>query len=129
MKTLTKKDIQDVEDRKTQMVDVPEWGGKVFVKTLSGSERDKIESRIYQESKDKGAASDIRAMLVVAAAVDGAGKKLFDESDIKWLSEKSAIALDRVADVARVLAGMMIDSIDDAEKNLGAAQSDDLSSG
>lgn len=129
MKTLTKKDIQDVEDRKTQMVDVPEWGGKVFVKTLSGSERDKIESRIYQESKDKGAASDIRAMLVVAAAVDGAGKKLFDESDIKWLSEKSAIALDRVADVARVLAGMMIDSIDDAEKNLGAVQSDDLSSG
>ena len=128
MKTLTKKDIQSVEDRKTQMVDVPEWGGIVFVKTLSGSERDKIESRIWQEAKDKGVASDVRAMFVVAAAVDGAGKKLFDDSDIKWLSEKSAIALDRVADAVRKLAGMMVDSIDDAEKNLETVQSEDSTS-
>lgn len=128
MKTLTKKDIQDADDRKTQMVDVPEWGGVVFVKTLSGSERDRIESRIYQESKGGGVVVDIRAMLVAAAAVDGAGKKVFEESDIGWLSEKSAIALDRVADVARMLAGMAIDSIDDAEKNLGAAQKDDSTS-
>ena len=129
MKVLTKKDIKDAEDKKTEKIDVPEWGGIVFVRTLTGRERDIIESSIYQASKDNRTSDDVRARLVASAAVDGDGKRLFTEKDISWLNEKSAVALNRVADAARRLAGMMPESISDSEKNLETVQSEDSTSG
>lgn len=112
---LSKSAIFGANDLKTQDVDVPEWGGTVRVKALTGIERDQFESNILdQNGKDvKVNMANARARLVSMAVIDGAGEPLFAESDIAMLGTKSAAALDRVYGVAAKLAG--IDKEDMAE--------------
>ena len=60
-----------------------------------------------------------------AYLTDEEGNRLFTEEDVEWLGMKSAIALNRVADVARKLSGMAIGGEVEAEKNLGEGQTED----
>jgi hypothetical protein len=128
MAILTKEEIKKRDDVKRELVKVPEWGGEVYVKRLSGSERDWLESKIYQTSQEKGYITDVRSALVAMATVDKAGNQLFSEEDVDWLGEKSALALDRIADVARRLSGMAVGALGEAEKNLGEGQTEGLAS-
>jgi len=125
---LTKDIIKKVDDIKIQEVDVPEWGGSVRVKGINGNERDWIESTIYRTSQEKGYVIDVRSALVAMSVVDEEGNRVFTEEDIEWLGEKSAIALNRIADVARKMSGMGVGGEVEAEKNLGEGQSEDFTS-
>lgn len=81
-------------------VDVPEWGGHVFVKVMSGAERDTWEvSATNALSNPKNV--NIRATLCAITVCDESGKRLFSDTDAAKLGEKSALALDRVFEVAR----------------------------
>lgn len=122
---LTKDNIMNADDIETLPVDVPEWGGSVIVKSLSGNERDWIESKIYQSSQEKGYVVDIRAALVAMSVIDESGNRVFTEEDVEWLGKKSAIALNRIADVARKMSGMAVGAEEEAEKNLEEGQSED----
>ena len=46
-KYLCRETILNANDIKTEEVNVPEWGGVVLVKSLTGSEKDKYEQSIY----------------------------------------------------------------------------------
>ncbi len=93
--TLTRDDILAVPDLKSEVVDVPEWGGSVIVATMSGEARDRFESSVL--GKDgKVNTANIRAKLAASTIVDESGKLLFNESDIEMLGRKSCAALDRV---------------------------------
>ena len=48
-KFLTRNEILAVDDLQTQKVDVPEWGGSVYVRGLTGSERDALEASIVKQ--------------------------------------------------------------------------------
>ncbi len=122
---LTKDIIKKVDDMKTQVVDVPEWGGYVIVKGISGNERDWIESKIYQASQEEYYDIDIRAALVAMSVVDENGGRVFEKEDVEWLGMKSAIALNRAAEVARKMSGMAVGGEEEAEKNLKEDQSED----
>ena len=61
--------------------------------------------------------------------VDDQGNRIFSNAEIDALGKKSSIALDRVFDVAQELNGIGSDTIKDLEKNSGAIQPDNLSSG
>ena len=49
MPILNKAAILAAEDLKTETVAVPEWGGEVRVRTLTGTERDAFESGLVAE--------------------------------------------------------------------------------
>jgi len=51
--TLNKEQILRADDLKTEEVDVPEWGGSVRVRVLTGTERDAFESSIYDSCVTK----------------------------------------------------------------------------
>ena len=46
MTILTRDQILQANDLVTETVEVPEWGGSVFVKSLTGVERDQFEAAI-----------------------------------------------------------------------------------
>jgi hypothetical protein len=104
---------------RTEKVAVPEWGGDVIVREMSGRERDAFEATFVD---DKGRRRDdamhnIRARLVAAVCVDDKGQTLFYPSDVELLADLSAAALDRVFTVARQLSGFTERDIDDLAKN------------
>lgn len=122
---LSRDDILKSEDLETREVDVPEWGGTVLVRGLTGHERNRYEASVTQQRGKHTVTvlDDITAKLVAACIVDADGKRLFTEGDIGALSEKSGAALQRVADVALELSGMTSTSDEDAEENSEAAPS------
>ena len=118
--------ILAAQDAVTEQVDVPEWGGAVLVKAMSGEQRDAFEKSILKDKADpsKGVEMrDFRARFAARVIVDAKGTRLFTDEDVKALSRKSAKALDRVYDAGARLAGLRKE---DAERLAGNsdAQSD-----
>ena len=123
---LSRDAILGAADFVTADVPVPEWGGTVRVKGLTGRERDAYEASIIS---GKGKNRDVnlrnaRAKLVVVAVIDDAGSRVFDDADVVALGQKSALALQRVFDKAAELAGLDDEAIENLTAELGNDQSD-----
>jgi len=124
---LSKDAILAANDLQYEDVHVPEWGGTVRVRALTGAERDAFEAKMA-EARQKGMAlgaalHNFRAKLVVRCIVDEQGKRLFSDDDAKALGTKSGAVLDRLFDVARRLSGMNEDAVEEAAKNSVTGQS------
>jgi hypothetical protein len=106
--SLTKDDILKAQDLKTETVHVPEWGGDVTVRGMTGAERDKFEASIVtSKGKDRAVNMvNIRAKLASLTICDEQGKRLFSEADVEKLSAKSAAVLQRIFIVAQKLSGI-----------------------
>lgn len=121
MKMLTKEEIISVVDITTEVVEVPEWGGAVAVREMTGLERDAFEQsmvKIGADGKREADLSNMRAKLCAACIVDQVtGDRLFTDADLQQLANKSAVALDRVFRKAQEINGMAADSVEDAAKN------------
>lgn len=108
MALLSKDQILAAEDLVTEDVEVPEWGGTVRVRMMTGAERDSFEDSLTQ-TKGKNVKTNLanlRARLVARTVVDEDGKRLFTDAEAGVLGQKSAAALDRVFEAARKLNGM-----------------------
>lgn len=129
MKFLSKADILEVSDLETETVEVPEWGGQVIVRSLSGEERDAWEEGLLVERKKNGKTTreanlkNIRAKLVAISTVDQDGNRLFTDYDVQALGKKSASALQRIFKVAQRLSGLSDEEVDDLADDLGNDQS------
>jgi hypothetical protein len=112
---LSKESILAAQDVVTELVDVPEWGGAVRVRGLTGSERDAFEGEVIQRNgRDvKTNTRNMRARLVVLSVVDEQGKRLFGFPDIEALGTKSARALDRIFSVAMRLSGLRDEDVEE----------------
>jgi hypothetical protein len=119
MARLTRDQILTISDIKTEEVSVPEWGGSVLVRGMTGAQRDEFESQIVEVCGRKQIMhrEDVRARIVALSVVDDAGQRVFSEEDIHKLSQKSAAALERVFDVARRLSGLSAEDVEELSKN------------
>lgn len=127
MTLLTREQILEADDLKSEVVPVPEWKGSVRVRTMPGTVRDAYE---VEASRDRDAAvANMRAGLVARCIVNELGVQLFTARDIEALGKKSGVALDRVARVAQRLNRMSDKDIEElkgnSEPSRGAAQSSD----
>lgn len=113
--TLTRDAILGVQDLKTERVPVPEWGGDIYVRGMSGAERDAFEQSLMVG--DKFTPDNVRARLAARCICDEKGERLFSDADIVVLGAKNAAALDRVYDVAQRLSGIGKKDLDAAIKN------------
>lgn len=130
MALLSKDQIFTAQDLKTVDVSVPEWGGDVRVRTLTGAERDQYEADSIKTSKGKREVnlSNLRARLVAMCAVDEAGQPLFERGDVLKLGQKSAAALERVFEAAATLNGMSDEDVEELSGNSGGGQSESFTS-
>ena len=76
MSVLSRDAIKMANDVRLDTVEVPEWGGSVCIKTLSGTERDAFEEG-YSEQKMK----NFRARFLVLTLCDEAGERLYEDSE------------------------------------------------
>lgn len=109
---LTRDQILAADDLKRQAVAVPEWGGDVYVRMLTGGERDAFE--VSAELKDR---KNIRAKLLSLTVCDEAGVRLFTDADILALTGKSAAALERLFEAAMKLNRIGAKDVEELEKN------------
>ena len=125
---LTKAQIIASDDLPKELVNVPEWGGEVYVRTLTAKERDDYEAGFVVQQGGTVKSIDlanVRARLVAMTLVDESGKRMFNDMEVFDLGRKSAVALSRVYEVAKRLSG--ISQTDEAEmtKNSVAGESGD----
>ena len=109
---LSKQAILDVQDLKREEVQIPEWGGSVFVRMMTAGERDRFEAE-FQAAKD--GMKDLRAKLAQLVVTDAEGIALFTADEVAKLSAKSAAALDRIFTVAIRLNKIGQQDIEDLE--------------
>jgi hypothetical protein len=124
MALLKRKDVVSVSDIKTETVSVPEWGGEVLVRGLTGEQRNQFEMSVLDSQTKAVNLDQITAKLVAASVVDESGKQLFDQpGDVEMLGGKSAVALYRVGTVAQRLSGLTKEDVDELLKNSGSGPS------
>jgi len=116
---LDKKTILNADDLPREKVSVPQWGGDVFVRTLTGAERDAFEQSCVS---NKGKSKDInlvniRARLCVLCICEENGMRLFNAKDVEALGKKSAAALDLLFSVAQRLNGLGNEDVEDLVGN------------
>jgi len=126
--SLTRQEVLAADDLPRQEVQVPEWGGTVFVRVLSGTERDAFEQSVAGPRGGAMNLANVRARLVVLCATDASGERLFTDKDVVELGKKSAVALDRVFLAAQKLNGMTDADVEEMAENSGTDQSDDSTS-
>lgn len=116
---LSKESILAVNDIVIEKCEVQEWGGFVFVKTLSARVKEQ-----WEQDRLKGRGNDtdvnlvnVRASLAAATMCDEAGTLLFSAEDVAALNEKSVKALDRVFETAVKLNRISTKDVEDLTKN------------
>jgi len=128
VRMLDKNSIINAMDLERQSMEVPEWGGTVFIRGMTGAERAEFDgaitsarSRVTAGSGDK-AAFDIevhvhkmRIQVCAWCLVDSNGKRLFQDREIAQLGLKSDAALQRIYDKAIAMSGLSPEAEEEAE--------------
>lgn len=141
---LTRELVLNADDLATEDCEVPEWGGVVLVRALTGVERDKYESDIFAAGQAKTTKivngkvvqdapeynlQNLRAKLCSKTMIDADGQRLFSDRDVEILGTKSAAALDRVFSVAQRLSRLSKEDVkeltDQLSKDLSVASGSD----
>lgn len=110
MTLLSREAILAAADLPRELLEVPEWGGSVWVGTMSGLARDEFEQAI----RDGG---NGRALVASFCIQDEQGNRLFSAADAEALGAKSAIALTRVVRASLKLNKLGDLAIEDAKGN------------
>lgn len=97
-------------------IEIPELGGKVFLRVISSRERDQLESEISSGAKS-GNLTNIRAKLVVRSIADESGKRLFSDADVDAVGEMPAPLVGTLFDACARHNGMTAGAVEDARKN------------
>lgn len=118
MPGLTASQILAANDTKIEAVDVPEWGGTVYVRVLRGTDRDRFEEWVNKE-KDKS----VRCRFLVSALCDDKGSLLFTPDQVASLNEKSGDVLSRVFERAWDINYLSPKAVDELGKDSPSDQS------
>lgn len=131
--SLSKEQIMGQPEKACIEIEVPEWGGTVFIRQLAGWERDVLEMKALDQKTLKPTVNSMngfRGLQCCYFLSDSEGNRLFpaDEGFYK-LAQKSAAALDRIVDAGRRYNRMDDEGVKDAEKNSVSVESADSGSG
>ena len=112
-------DILGIEDLPTTAVEVPEWDMTLYVRSMTGAERDQYEVGLM-DTKDlplKDKLKNMRAKLVVLTTVDESGVRIFNDNDVDAVGKKSAKALNRLVDASQKLNALTDDEVAEEKEN------------
>lgn len=126
---LSRDAILSASDSKVEPLAVPEWGGTVYIRTITGGERDGVE---YALSKDPATGryrqDNFRAYFAMLVLCDESGSRLFKLQDIPALAKKNGAALERVVEAALKLNRFSEDDVEEMTKNSSSIQDEDSGS-
>jgi hypothetical protein len=131
MAVLDRAAILGAKDLVAEPLEVPQWGGTVYLRPLSGTQRGQLEYRsdYRRTGNPEKNYSMLRALLCSLVLSDQQGSLLFTEADIDALNEKSAAALDLIFDTAQRKNGITKKDVEALTKNSNASPSVEHGSG
>lgn len=111
MALLTREEIFAIDDLRGEVMDVPEWGGEVRIRSLSFAA---AHGMFKEEVKD----FDPRLRLIAACLVDDANAPIFSAEDLAALGGKDAEVIARIWKKCVEINGMTLktDATPDAPK-------------
>lgn len=114
--TLTAANILAASDLVIEAIELPEWGGRAFIREMSGFERDTWE--VYA-SKEIGKAGrvNMRAKLATFCLCDATGHRLFEDNQAPELAKKSSAVLDRIYEKAIAVNKLSPEEVKQVEGN------------
>lgn len=109
--------ILAIEDIPTETITVPQWGNiSLQIRGMSGKDRSGLMKSAL-DSNNELDFSKLYPLLIIATAHDPeTGERVFSDSDLNAINEKSGAALELVGKVAARLSGMDKESSDDMGK-------------
>lgn len=104
--------LEKLKQRERIEVSIPEWGEKVFVRSLTATEISEI-SKVTKDSKDE---MSFMLQLVIRSTVDADGNQLMHEEDLEDLKANGGLVLLLTAPTVK-LNHLNSEKVDDAKKN------------
>jgi hypothetical protein len=118
--SLTREQILSNKSFRSKTIEIPEWGGEVRLKAMSGADREAMESVVYE---DVGGKLQIKkgvsymAEMLLRTWCDDDGNLLFKPDEINLIQEKDSVILARIFKVAAEVNGLSGDEEKVIEKN------------
>ena len=127
MALLTKQQIIEADDLETVEVEVPQWGGSVLVRALTGKQRGQFTSMLVEQRAGGRTLrlQDVQVLLCGLSIVDEHGKRMFSDAEMSVLGGKSAAALQRVFEVAQRISGLSEEDVNELSGNSSETPSGD----
>ncbi len=125
-KILSKQDLVQARDQVLEPVEVPEWGGRVYMRSISARERGQIEAAAaqFQKGKNDSYVRTFSMRLVALSLCDEKGNRLLEENEFELLAQRNAAVIGRLSKVALRLSGFSKEDMEELEKNSSKAEAD-----
>jgi hypothetical protein len=115
---LDRKSILAADDVRKEKVAVPEWKGDVFLRVLTGTDRDRFEES-YADQKMKA----FRIRFLLLALCDEDGERLFNDDESDILGKKSSVVINRLFEAGWKLNAFTQEAVDALGEDSESAQS------
>lgn len=128
-KVLTGDDLLTATQLPQESIVFPGFG-KVFVRGMTGKQRDQWESSLMRgRGQDRRPHTEnARARLAVRCLVNEKGERLYQDADAERLGNIRVDYLQKIFEVAQRLSGVTDEDIDDLGKSSGTVDGDGSSS-
>lgn len=121
---LNREMILKAQDLGRELVNVPEWGGEVYVRGFTAWEKEEVEMRSLAmvdvatgQIKDASQMAGLRVWIVARCVVDSDGNRIFTDADMEALQEKNEDAIRRLAEMPAEMSKIKNKTVEEAEKN------------
>lgn len=111
MRILSANEILEADDIQYEIVDVPEWGGAVRLKTMDTA------TAMAFGAASEGEKAQLLPRMLALSAVDEGGELLFSEAAVEKLARRSFRALNRLQDAMMEINGLKEMAAAEASKN------------
>ncbi|MGE4297039.1 MAG: hypothetical protein AB7E47_03330 [Desulfovibrionaceae bacterium] len=111
-----KQAILNVDDLPREAVEVKAWGVTVYLRPMTGTERDAYEAVVFKTDGTMKR-EDMRAELLVRCLVDASGNRLFGDDEVAALGGKNSAVLCPLFLKAQRINGIGVGSDEEMEKN------------
>lgn len=111
-------EILNRDDFTFEELEVPEWGGTIRIRSLSGNERTKITNMVNKHRDGDGMFEQV----IIFGTVDENGRPVFRSDHLAVLKEKSAFVTQRIGSKILEISGFKnpadsVPDVESAEKN------------
>jgi len=104
--------ILNADDGTKELVDVPEWGVTVEVRSMTGVQRAKFLTASVGDDGKPDFARTYPTLIIQTTFDPETGDRVFEDADRDALNEKSAAATERIAKAALRVSGLAEDSVE-----------------
>jgi hypothetical protein len=102
------------QDLTNEVVDIPEWGVKLEVRSMSAGDRSRSIRNWVGEDNQVDLVRFYPAIIAASVFDPESGERVFTDADAEKLNEKSSRVIERLAQVALRLSGMTQEAVDEA---------------